>query len=77
MGWSYGGYAALQSQVLDPALFRAVVAIAPVTDFGRMREEAERSGSSTKASLDAVFGDAATAEEGSPARHADRSRRRC
>ncbi|MCP1470787.1 dipeptidyl aminopeptidase/acylaminoacyl peptidase [Sphingobium sp. OAS761] len=32
-GWSYGGYAALQVQVIDPSLFKAVVAIAPVTDF--------------------------------------------
>jgi dipeptidyl aminopeptidase/acylaminoacyl peptidase len=33
-GWSYGGYAALQSGVLDPELFKAVVAVAPVTDLG-------------------------------------------
>ena len=30
VGWSYGGYAALQSQVLDSSLYKAVVAIAPV-----------------------------------------------
>ena len=39
VGWSYGGYAALQSSVLDPNLFKAIVAIAPVTDLDRLREE--------------------------------------
>ena len=39
VGWSYGGYAALQSQVLDPKLYKAVVAIAPVTDLQRLRDE--------------------------------------
>lgn len=38
-GWSYGGYAALQSNVLDPTLFKAVVAVAPVTDFEMLKEE--------------------------------------
>src|SRR3546814_16872493 len=37
VGWSHGGYAALQSNVLDPALFHAVVAVAPVTDLGLLR----------------------------------------
>ncbi|MEO7178497.1 MAG: S9 family peptidase, partial [Allosphingosinicella sp.] len=36
VGWSYGGYAALQSEVLDPGLFKAVVAVAPVTDFATL-----------------------------------------
>ena len=40
VGWSYGGYAALQSAVLDPALYRAIVAIAPVSDLEILREEA-------------------------------------
>ncbi|QMW21860.1 alpha/beta hydrolase family protein [Sandaracinobacteroides saxicola] len=40
VGWSYGGYAALQAQVLDPGLYRASVAIAPVTDFQRLIEDA-------------------------------------
>lgn len=39
VGWSYGGYAALQSAVLDPDLFKAIVAVAPVTDLDRLREE--------------------------------------
>lgn len=40
VGWSYGGYAALQSAVLDPSLYRAIVAIAPVSDLELLREEA-------------------------------------
>ncbi|MBA3677963.1 MAG: S9 family peptidase [Sphingosinicella sp.] len=45
VGWSYGGYAALQSNVLAPDLYKAVVAIAPVTDF-KMKIEASRGWSS-------------------------------
>ena len=70
MGWSYGGYAALQAQVVDPALYRAAVAIAPVTDFAALRREWGEG--VAEEVLDETFGTAATAQEGSPARHADR-----
>lgn len=40
VGWSYGGYAALQSAVIDPSLYKAIVAIAPVTDLGLLKEGA-------------------------------------
>jgi dipeptidyl aminopeptidase/acylaminoacyl peptidase len=38
-GWSYGGYAALQSSALDADLFKAIVAVAPVTDLGMLIEQ--------------------------------------
>ena len=41
VGWSYGGYAALQSPALDPNLFKAIVAVAPVTDLRMMIDESE------------------------------------
>lgn len=39
LGWSYGGYAALQSAETDPTLYKAVVAVAPVTDLQLIKEE--------------------------------------
>jgi len=39
VGWSYGGYAALQSAVVAPDLYKAVVAIAPVTDLSTLKQQ--------------------------------------
>lgn len=41
VGWSYGGYAALQSAATQGSLYKAVVAIAPVTDLAQLRVDAE------------------------------------
>lgn len=70
IGWSYGGYAALQSAVLDPDLFKAIIAIAPVTDLGKLKEENLRY-TSYRVVKDFI-GSGPHIAEGSPARHADR-----
>lgn len=68
VGWSYGGYAALQSAVLDPALFKAIVAVAPVTDLGKLKEE-YRNYMSFRIARDFI-GSGPHITEGSPARNA-------
>lgn len=67
VGWSYGGYAALQSQVLDPDLYKAVVAIAPVTDLERLR--AESRGWSNFYLMDRYIGRGPHVRDGSPAQN--------
>jgi dipeptidyl aminopeptidase/acylaminoacyl peptidase len=70
VGWSYGGYAALQSSVLDPDLFKAIVAIAPVTDLETLRQEARDYSSFPQ--VDAFIGRGPWVIEGSPARNVGR-----
>jgi dipeptidyl aminopeptidase/acylaminoacyl peptidase len=69
-GWSYGGYAALQTQVVDPDLFKAVVAVAPVTDLDAVRQE--HINDYDYKYVDAQIGNGPYIAEASPARHADR-----
>lgn len=69
-GWSYGGYAALQSGVLDPGLFRAIVAVAPVTDLQLLKTQARLwySGANTRE----FIGEGPHIRQGSPAQNAER-----
>jgi dipeptidyl aminopeptidase/acylaminoacyl peptidase len=69
VGWSYGGYAALQSAVVTPAKYKAVVAIAPVTDLSGLGRDSENF---TSANLTKDFiGKGQNLQDGSPLRHAD------
>ncbi|HEX8468248.1 MAG TPA: S9 family peptidase [Allosphingosinicella sp.] len=68
VGWSYGGYAALQSEVLDPGLYRAVVAVAPVTDLAALvKDSAEFTNYRVVRSF---IGAGPHIKEGSPAQNA-------
>ena len=70
VGWSYGGYAVLQSGVFEPGLFRAIIAIAPVTDLPALRQDSMAFSNGRNVSEYLGSGPHITA--GSPARHADR-----
>jgi len=69
VGWSYGGYAALQANVVDPTLFKAIVAVAPVTDLARLK--ADSKGYTNTAIVDRQIGSGDTVAQGSPLRHVD------
>jgi acetyl esterase/lipase len=72
VGWSYGGYAALQSAAVDPTVFKGVVAIAPVTDLAALKED-HRHWSDFEL-INTLVGDGPQMHEGSPIEHADKIR---
>jgi dipeptidyl aminopeptidase/acylaminoacyl peptidase len=68
VGWSYGGYAALQSAAVQPTLYKAAVAIAPVTDLSLLKDQAR---DYTNQNLVSDFvGSGSNVIDGSPLRHA-------
>ena len=70
VGWSYGGYAALQSVAVDPTVFKAIVAIAPVTDLSAL--VAERGFWSDYFQVADFVGGGAHMHDGSPINQVDK-----
>lgn len=68
VGWSYGGYAALQSNVVAPDLFKAILAIAPVTDLQQLKQSARNF--TNGPAVQAFIGTGPHVREGSPAQNA-------
>jgi dipeptidyl aminopeptidase/acylaminoacyl peptidase len=68
VGWSYGGYAALQAAATEPGLFRAVAAIAPVTDLHQLKNDFRQYSHSRNVAE--FVGDGPHVADGSPLRRA-------
>lgn len=71
-GWSYGGYAALQSAAINPELYKAVIAVAPVTDFDLLKQDSRNTIGSRIVSE--MIGSGVEVERGSPLRNVDNIR---
>ncbi len=71
VGWSYGGYAALQSATIEPDRYQAVVAIAPVTDLSLLRRESDDY-INGKVARDFIGSDSVNLRQGSPLQNAAR-----
>ncbi|GGB50209.1 alpha/beta hydrolase family protein [Blastomonas aquatica] len=67
-GWSYGGYAALQANVVEPDLFKAIIAVAPVTDLEK--HKTDRRDWSDYVLVSQRIGEGPHIQQGSPARNA-------
>jgi dipeptidyl aminopeptidase/acylaminoacyl peptidase len=69
VGWSYGGYAALQSAATYPALYKGVVAIAPVTDLATLKTDSSFYGPNEY--IENFVGSGSYVSQGSPLHNAD------
>jgi dipeptidyl aminopeptidase/acylaminoacyl peptidase len=72
MGWSYGGYAALQSAATEPTLYKAAIAIAPLTDFAMAERESQ--GFTNAELVKRIIGKGPHLVEGSPLQQAARNK---
>jgi dipeptidyl aminopeptidase/acylaminoacyl peptidase len=70
VGWSYGGYTALQTAVVDPTVFKAVVAIAPVSDLAALKDEWSTWSNHQK--MIEFVGDGKQMHAGSPIEHVEK-----